>query len=133
MRLSVLPGALTVCRLPADAPLPDWALTPPFFSVTRTSEELSVVVPEDAAPPDTVAERGWRALKVEGPLDFALVGILASLTATLAAAGIPLFALSTFDTDYLLVGADRLGAAVAALRAAGHEISGSGDRSDRGV
>lgn len=120
--LRILPGKLAVCRLPPDTPLrPDW-LAAGLAAAVRTPDELSVVVPEEAAPAGARVERGWRALQVAGPLGFELVGILADLAGALADAGVALFALSTFDTDYLLVKDDDLPAAVAALRAAGHRL-----------
>jgi hypothetical protein len=91
-----------------------------FFSVTRTGEELSVVCREVLVPEGIRAERGWRAIRVAGVLDLSEVGVLASLVVPLAGAGISLFALSTFDTDYLLVKEHDLGRAVEALVAAGH-------------
>jgi hypothetical protein len=90
--------------------------------VTRTDEELSIVLPEDSVPMDWKAERGWRCLKVLGPLDLGLVGILASLTSPLAEAGIPIFALSTYDTDYLLVHDADLARATGALSLSGHIV-----------
>jgi len=124
--LSVLPERLAVCRFAPDAALPPWATAAPaassLWSLTRTPDELSLVTSEAALPPGTTAERGWRAFQVAGPLDFGLTGILASLTAPLAAAGIPLFALSTFDTDYILVKEEQLTKAVAALRGVGHTV-----------
>lgn len=127
LSLSILPGRLAVVRLVPGDPLPAWAAIPagPLWSVTRTAEEVSVVT-EDGAVLDghASAERGWRALKVAGPLDFALTGVLASLAGPLAAAGISLFAVSTFDTDYVLVKANRLPDAVAALHGAGHAVTG---------
>jgi uncharacterized protein len=120
--LSLLPETLAVCRLAADAPVPAWAWTGEPASVTRTREELSIVCRAGAVPEGVDAEQGWRCLKVEGPLDFALTGILAALASPLAAAGVALFALSTFDTDYLLVKAETLDRAVEALRAAGHRV-----------
>jgi hypothetical protein len=101
--LTVLPEHLAVCRLPAAAPVPLWALGGEFHSLTRTEQELSVVCPEGMVPLEAQAERGWRALRLEGPIDFDETGVLAGLVAPLAAAGIPVFALSTYDTDYLLV------------------------------
>ncbi|HYD64885.1 ACT domain-containing protein [Azospirillum sp.] len=102
--LTLLPDALAVARPEAGEGVPAWVdWTDPLVSVTRTAEELSVVCPEHRVPDDVRAERGWRAFKVDGPLDFALTGILAGLAAPLAEAGISIFALSTFDTDYLLV------------------------------
>jgi hypothetical protein len=123
MNLSLSKDRLTVCQLPADAPLPSWvANANGFISITRTTEELSIVCPETLAPRDAKQESGWRAFKVEGPLDFALTGILAALLDPLAKAGISIFAISTFNTDYILVKADKVEAATQALRAAGHVV-----------
>ena len=108
LALSLLPDTLAICRLAPDAEVPAWAWTGEPASVTRTRDELSVVCRMDAVPKDVRAEAGWRCLKVDGPLDFALTGILAALSAPLAAAGISLFAVSTYDTDYLLVKAENL-------------------------
>ena len=121
--LTLLPALLAVCRLPPDAPLPAWATGRGFISITRTDEELSIVVHQDRVPGDTTAVGPWRALKVQGPLDFALTGILAALTAPLAEVGISLFAIATYDTDYILVREERLQAAINALRAAGHLVA----------
>lgn len=121
--LTLLPDHLAVCRLPPDAPLPAWAAGPGFVSITRTDEELSITVAQNRVPGDVMAVGPWRALKVQGPLDFALTGILAALTAPLADAGISLFAIATYDTDYVLVRAETLDAAINALAAAGHLVS----------
>ena len=125
LRLTVLPEPLAVCRLAADDAFPAWLPARGFVSVTRTSEELSVVCAADAVPAGVRCEPDWRALAVAGPLDFGLTGILASLATPLAEAGISIFAISTFDTDYVLVKAERLGDAVDALRRAGHRILSS--------
>lgn len=122
LALTLLSGPLAVCRLPAGAPLPPWALGGELSSITRTADELSIVCREAAVPPAVQAEGGWVALKVTGPLDFALTGVLAALSVPLAQAGIPLFVLSTYDTDYLLVKQTRLEEAAAALRAQGHTV-----------
>jgi hypothetical protein len=122
LQLRVVPGALAVCRLPPEEAVPAWAAGP-FLSITRTPDELSIVCDEAAVPSSIRAERGWRALQVEGPLDFGLTGILAALTTPLAAARIPIFAISTFDTDWLLVRAPQLALATAALRQAGFEVA----------
>jgi hypothetical protein len=90
--------------------------------VTRTDRELSVVCEEGAAPADTKREAGWRLLRVAGPLDFSLTGILAGIAAPLAEAGVSIFAVSTFDTDYIMVKQEDLAKALSALRAAGHAI-----------
>jgi hypothetical protein len=92
-------------------------------AIIRTQEELSIVCEQENVPPDIRCERNWRAMKVAGPLDFALVGVLASLAGALADAGVSVFALSTYDTDYLLVKADTLERAIDALEAAGHRVA----------
>lgn len=122
LTLSILPGPLAICRLAPAEPIPAWALLGGFFSVTRTADELSIVCPQERVPPQVQAERGWRALKVTGPLDFALTGILAGLSGVLAGAGISLFAISTYDTDYVLVKIEKLEGARAALANAGYII-----------
>lgn len=121
LSLAVLPGKLAVCRLPPEAPLPAWA-SGSFLCVTRTAEELSVVVAQERVPPGVECQREFRALRVEGKLDFSAVGILAALARPLAEAGISILAISTFDTDYVLVKQGELGRALAALRAAGHTV-----------
>ncbi len=122
LQLAILSNRLAIYRLPPASPVPDWAWAGDFVSITRTAEELSIVCAESAAPDTTQAERGWRALKVEGPLDFSLTGILAGLANTLAMAGISLFALSTYDTDYILIKEENLEKALIALRAAGYTL-----------
>ena len=101
--LKALPIKLAICRLEKNAPIPDWALKHDFFSITRTDEELSIVCPESLVPKSVKAEKGWAVLKVQGPLDFGLTGILSSLLTPLAKNKISVFALSTYDTDYILV------------------------------
>ena len=123
LTLSLLPDILAVCRLPAGAVLPAWATAGAFYAVTRTADELSVVCPQQQVPAGVTCQPGWRCLQVAGPLDFALTGVLASLAQPLAEAGVPIFALSTYDTDYLLAPAASLDAALAALRSAGHILA----------
>ena len=127
MRLSVLPGRLAVCRLAASDALPAWfslADGPVAAVVRRGADELSLVCASDVPPDGVTAERDWLALEAEGPMAFTLTGVLASIAAPLADAGVPIFALATYDTDVVLVRTDRLGDAVAALRAAGHTVAG---------
>ena len=124
--LTVLPGSFAIVHLAADAPFPRWAAQGNFFSVTRTSDDVSVVCAEDQVPKDVRAEASWRILKVKGPFALSEVGVLAGLSAPLAEAKVSLFAISTFDTDYLLVNEKQLLAAIAALRGAGHRIKESG-------
>ncbi|WP_330946762.1 ACT domain-containing protein [Thermomonas sp. LB-4] len=124
-RFSLLPQTYAVARLPADAPVPAGVLEAPgFVSVSRTADELSIVCPQEAAPPAPGVDGGWRALKLHGPFAFDEVGILAALLAPLAEARIGIFAVSTFDTDYLLVKAADLPRALATLRVAGHALEG---------
>lgn len=121
--LMVLPGSLAVCRLPADSEDPAWLPVGALTSVTRAVEEMSVVCEASAVPDGVQAERGWRAIAVRGPLDFGLTGILLALAQPLAEAGIPIFSLSTHDTDYVLVKEGALERAVAVLTAAGHSVA----------
>jgi hypothetical protein len=124
--LTVLPGSFAMVRLAAHAPLARWATQGEFFSVTRTSDELSVVCAADQVPSDVARETGWRALKVKGPFALSEIGVLAALAVPLAEAKVSLFVISTFDTDYLLVGEKQLGVAIAALKGAGHRVEKSG-------
>ncbi len=123
--LVVMPAELAVVRLPPDAHVPPWAFTAApgaLWSMTRTDDELSLVRAAGAVPSDARAERDWRALRIAGTIDFALTGVLASVLGPLAEAGVSIFALSTYDTDYVLVRAHALDAAIDALRGAGHRI-----------
>lgn len=122
LNLELLSEAFAICRLSADSPLPDIP-GGRFVSITRTDDELSLICVEDYVPAAARAEKGWRCLKVAGPLDFSLTGILASLANPLAGAGISIFALSTFDTDYLMVRSTDLEEALRTLAEAGHKVS----------
>jgi hypothetical protein len=121
LTLSILPDTFAICRLDPSAPIPAWTLGD-FISITRTRDELSMVCAQANVPDAIRCERGWRALKIEGQLDFALTGILASIATPLADAGISIFALSTFDTDYVLVKAEKLEQAIRVLQKAGHDV-----------
>ncbi|MFB9908213.1 ACT domain-containing protein [Allokutzneria oryzae] len=123
VELDLRPEIYSVLRLAPDAPAPVEVLAAQgFVSISRTPEELSVVCPTEVAPLADQAEGGWRLLTARGPFDFALTGIMAALSTPLAEAGVPLFALSTYDTDHLMVRAEHLARAVAALRDAGHRV-----------
>lgn len=122
LHLSVLAERLAVCRLDPESEIPAWATAAPFFSVTRTSDELSVVCPEERVPDEVTCESGWRALKVEGPLEFGLTGVLASVAVPLAGSEVGILAIATYETDYVLVRGSQLDLAVRALRERGHEI-----------
>lgn len=121
--LSLLPGTFAVCRLDSGSPVPDWTLSGPFFSVTRTSDELSIVCEEASVPEGVLSEGGWRCIKIEAALPFGLVGILVSVLQPLAEAGVGIFATSTYDTDYILVKSGDLERATAALTQAGHRFA----------
>jgi hypothetical protein len=121
--LTPLNGRLAVCQLDPGVPLPAWATQGEFWSIARTAGELSIVCAEDSVPPGVTCQPNWRGLKVAGPLDFSLTGVLASLAVPLAEAGVSIFAISTYDTDYLLVQGGQLEAAVDALRRAGHTVA----------
>ena len=123
LTLSVLPETLAICRLSVDVAVPEWAMIGEFVSITHTGDELSIVCGEEHVPSDVKADRGWRALKVEGPLDLALTGVLASLANPLAEAQINIFAISTFDTDYLLVKEYNVARACEVLRQAGYGVA----------
>lgn len=122
LRLTALEGELAIWRLPPGAPTPTVA-PGVFLSIARTSDELSIVSASTSVPDGVDAEVGWRCLKVEGPLAFEMTGVLAALSAPLAKAGVPIFVVSTYDTDYLLVKTAHLDRACSTLRADGHEIS----------
>lgn len=123
-KYTALPQRLAVCRLSPGSRLPAWALHGEFFSITRSADELSIVCEESRIPDGIKAERNWVALKLEGPFPFSLTGVLASFIEPLAKHKIPIFALATFDTDYILIKRENLEAAHRALADAGHEMLG---------
>jgi len=123
-RLVVLGERLAVARLPRDAAIPTWARGA-FVTVSRTPSELSVTCAQSHVPRDVACERDLVALSIDATLPMSAVGILAGLCAALAAARVPVFAISTHDTDWLLVPAARLADARQALEAAGHAVSGA--------
>ena len=121
--LVLLPDTLAICRLEADAPVPGWVNdSGGFVTVSRTTEELSITALQRVVPPEVRCERDYQAFRVRGPLPLDLIGILAAIANPLADAGLGIFAISTFDTDYVLVKSRDLAVAVAALEAAGHQV-----------
>jgi hypothetical protein len=121
----VLPDTYSISRLGADAAVPGWATQAQgFVSITRTDDELSIVCRSDAVPDGVRADGDWRTIKIDGPFAFDQIGVLASLAAPLADAGVAIFVVSTFDTDHVLVKAHQLEQAIAALRSAGHVFAG---------
>lgn len=122
LRVYVQPGRYAVCRLEPHAHVPEWARGTTFVSITRTPDELSIVCEEGNVPRGTRSEAGYAMLMIEGPLAPEMTGVLVALIAPLANAGIPIFAVSTFDTDYVLVRATLLERALDAIRSAGHTV-----------
>jgi len=113
-------GRYAVCRFAPGDPVPDWLPRDGWWSVTRTSDELSVVCEESIVPEGVKHQGGWRRIELAGPFDFTLTGILASILSPLAEARVPIFALSTFDTDWVLIPGEHLEKAKQALIGAGH-------------
>ncbi len=121
LTLTVFPERYAICRLDSKASMPSWA-GGPFVSFSRTPDELSIVCLEASVPSGVMCEPGWRTLKCEGPLDFALPGIIASLAEPLADAGVPIFPIATHDTDYILIKERHLETAINALTGYGHAV-----------
>jgi hypothetical protein len=122
LKLFLSKEIFAICRLDKNSPIPDWAPAGNFYSMTRTPDELSIVCPQINVPEGVTSDAGWRCLKVEGPLDLSLTGIFASLVTPLARAGISMFEVSTYDTDYLMVKEKDLERTVLVLSQAGHEV-----------
>ncbi len=118
-----MPGPYAIVKLAADAPIPDWATRGEFTSITRTTDELSIVCPANNLPPDVHSQHHWICHKLEGPFPFSLTGILLSFIEPLSNNGVPIFAISTFDTDYVLVQKEFAGITQQLLREAGHELA----------
>lgn len=119
LQLTVLPQTYSIVRFCSDTPLPTWVFASTFYSITRTDEELSIVCETSLAENNGAnkIEPNWKILKVLGPLDFSLTGILSKISASLSDGGVSIFAISTFDTDYILVKSAVLEKAVSLLNA----------------
>lgn len=122
LTLRLLPDVLAVCRLEPDAALPWWASVAPFFSITRTADELSIVCAASRVPRGTNATYDWRALKLHGHFRHDLTGIINALAMPLADASVSFLSIATFDTHYMLVRESQLAGALTALHAAGHRV-----------
>ncbi len=123
LTLRLFAETLAIARLASNAGVPDWIFGNDFLSITRTRRELSIICRDEAVPADvSEVQRGFRAFTVVGTLDFAEIGIIAALSAPLAEAGVPIFGVSTYDTDHILIHESRLDAGIAALRGAGHTV-----------
>jgi hypothetical protein len=122
LKFRLLPGTYAIVRLAPDAPVPAWATEGDFTSITHTADELSIVCPTANLPPDAHSPHRWICLKLEGPFPFTLTGVLLSFIEPLSNNLIPIFAISTYDTDYVLIPEDFVGAALGLLQQAGHEL-----------
>lgn len=117
-----LPGLFAIVRLEPGASVPAWAADGEFTSITRTADELSIVCRTENLPPDVNSPHRWICLKLEGPFPFSQTGVLLSFIEPLSGNGVPIFAISTYDTDYVLIPEEYAGAALNALQQAGHEL-----------
>ena len=127
LSLTLLPESVAICHLEPAEPMPTWATATTWWSITRTADEWSVVCAESMVPAGVSASRGWRALRIAGgPLPLDQTGILASVTGPLAEARVSVFALATFNTDYVLIPAAQRAAAIEALERAGHSVGSLG-------
>jgi len=123
LRFSLLAGDFCICKMPSNTELPAWcSVAAALVSITRTTEELSIVSPQAMVPAGVQAEGGWACLKLDGPFPFQQTGVLASFLDPLAKNAIPVFAVSTYDTDYVLVKQETLATTLQALKAAGHQL-----------
>ena len=120
LKFRLLTGLYAIVRLAPCAPVPDWATKGDFTSVSRTADELSIVCPTDNLPPEVHSPQHWICLKLEGPFPFSQTGVLLSFIEPLSAKNIPIFAISTYDTDYVLIPEEFM-SALGVLREAGHE------------
>lgn len=120
LKFSRLPGPYAIVRLASDAAIPDWAANGNVTLITRTSEELSVVCPTANLPPEVHSPYRWVCLKLKGPFPFSQSGVLVSFIEPLSTRNVPIFAISTYDTDYVLIQEEFVWA-IDALREAGHE------------
>ncbi|MEG0295200.1 MAG: ACT domain-containing protein [Clostridium sp.] len=116
LKMSLLKETYGVCRLNSNETIPNWGINGEVYSITKTKDELSIVCEEENIPSDVKCERSWRVLKIEGPLDFSLVGILAKISTLMADNSISIFAISTYDTDYILIKEKDIEKAIEALQ-----------------
>jgi len=122
LSLLVLDPIFAICSLKRDSPLPDWATSSDFYSITRTYDELSIVCPQDKVPAGVDINKNWRCLKVQGPLGFSITGILASISMPLSSEGVSVFVFSSYDTDHIMVKQYELEKAIDVLQKAGHTV-----------
>ncbi|MDV4149421.1 ACT domain-containing protein [Clostridium sp. AL.422] len=123
LNLKLLKGKYSVCRLYKNDEIPNWIFNEEFFSITRTEDEVSIVCLQDKVKEEIKCERDWKVLKIEGPLDFSLIGILARISTLMANNDISIFAISTYDTDYILIKEEMIDRAIAVLENNNYKIN----------
>jgi uncharacterized protein len=124
LRFSLIAERFAICRLDPSVPVPEWALRPgKLSSITRTSDELSIVCPDRNVPAEVKSEGDWACLRLEGPFPFSMTGVLASFIGPLSANKVPVFSVSTFDTDYVLIKEEFSRLAQSILQAEGHQLT----------
>ena len=122
LKFRMMPGPFAIVRLDPDSPIPAWATNGEVSSITRTTDELSIVCPASNLPADVHSTLRWICFKLEGPFPFSLTGVLLSFIEPLSSNGIPIFAVSTFDTDYVFIQRESVESALAELQRAGHQL-----------
>jgi hypothetical protein len=122
MNLHYLPGEYSICSLTPEEPLPDWDIGEGFYAYVRTDEEQSIICQTSQVPPGITQEADWCCFAVEGPLEFSQVGVLADLLHPLASAGVPVFVVSTYQTDYIMIKQEQQDTARKAWNKAGHMV-----------
>jgi len=122
LQLSLLDEVYGICIFPNNAPVPEWAVTASLYSITRTKKELTIVCPQSVIPSDCEYDSNWRCFRIDGSFDLNQVGVISSLAAPLAQAGVSIFVVSSYDTDYFLVTGEKVEKAIAALSDNGHLI-----------
>jgi hypothetical protein len=123
LKFRKLAGTYAIVHLASSAAVPSWAMKGEFTSVTRTTDELSIICPTQNLPPDVTSSHRWISLKLEGPFPFSQTGVLLSFIEPLSTNHIPIFAISTYDTDYVLIQQEFLESSLKILTAGGHEIA----------
>ncbi len=124
LTLDLLEGNFVICRLPPSSSLPSWAFTGPFISITKTNDELSIITIDDnRLPKDIQCERNWKCFKLKGSFPFDMTGVLSSILNPLANADVGILAVSTFDTDYVMIKEKNLQIAIDVLKQNGHKVN----------